>query len=132
MEMLVLLFRILILLAIIILVYTWIEYLKSPERKMRIAKDLKTFYFADEPDNSKKNIQFVYRGCLFEAEKYLGATENSFEVLNIHVTVRKPIELNGITRDDIYFLENELLLRYPYAKIEWKHPINKLILTPVE
>jgi len=130
--MLVLLFRILILLAIILLVYTWIEYLRSPERQVRIAKELKNFYFVDEPNNSKKNLQFVYKGCLFEGEKYLGTTEYSFEVLNIHVTVRDSLELNGFTRDDIYFLENELLIRYPHAKIEWKHPINKILLTSME
>ena len=130
--MLVLLFRILILLAIILLVYTWVEYLRSPERQVRIAKELNNFYFVDEPSNSKKNLQFVYKGCLFEGEKYLGTTEHSFEVLNIHVTVRDPVELNGFTRDDIYFLENELLIRYPHAKIQWKHPINKLLLTSME
>ena len=80
--MLVLFFRLLILLAIILLIYTWVEYLRSSERKMRIARNLNTFYFDDEANNSKKNLQFVYRGCLFEGEKYLGITENSFEVLN--------------------------------------------------
>lgn len=130
--MLVLLFRILILIAIILLVYTWIEYLRSPERKMRIAKELKSFYFLDEPNNSKKNLQFVYKGCVFEGEKYLGIAEDSFEVLNIHVTVRDSLELNGFTREDIYFMENELLLRYPHAKVEWKYPINKLLLTDME
>lgn len=130
--MLVLFFRILILLAIILLVYTWIEYLRSTERKMRIAKELNQFYLTDEPENSKKNILFVYKGCSFEGEKYLGVAENSFEVTNIHVSVIDPMELAGITREDLYFLENELLLRYPYAKIEWKHPINELVLTPIE
>lgn len=130
--MLVLLFRLLILLAIILLIYTWVEYLRSPERKMRIARELKNFYFVDDPNNIKKNLQFVYKGCLFEGEKYLGTTEHSFEVLNIHVTARDPLDLKGFTRDDIYFLENELLLRYPYARIEWKHPINKLLLTDME
>lgn len=131
--MLVLMFRILVLLAIILLVYTWVEYLRSPERKMRIAKELKQFYMYDEPHNSKKNLRFVYKGCTFEGEKYVDVAENSsFEVTNIHITVWNPMELRGITRDDIYFLENEILLRYPYAKIEWKHPINELIITPIE
>lgn len=130
--MLVLLFRILILLAIILLVYTWVEYLRSPERKIRIAKDLKQFYLYDEQGNSKKNLRFVYKGCAFEGEKYVGVAENSFEVTNIHITVSNSIELNGITREDLYFLENELLIRYPYAKIEWKHPISKLVLTPID
>lgn len=130
--MLVLLFRILILLAIILLIYTWIEYLRSSDRKIRIAKDLKQFYLDDEPKNSKKNLRFVYKGCTFVGEKYVGIAEDSFEVTNIHVSVCHPIELNGITREDLYFLENELLIRYPYAKIEWKHPISELVLTPLE
>lgn len=130
--MLVLLFRILILFAIILLVYTWISYLRSPERKMRIAKDLNQFYLTDEPNNSKKNLRFVYRGCTFEGEKYVGIAEDSFEVTNIHVSVCNPMDLKGITREDLYFLENELLIRYPYAKVEWKHPIDQLLITPME
>lgn len=130
--MLVLLFRILILLAIILLVYTWIEYVRSPERKIRIAKDLNQFYLADEPNNNKKNLRFVYKGCTFEGEKYVGIAEDSFEVTNIHVSVCHPIELKGVTREDLYFLESELLIRYPYAKIEWKHPINQLVITSIE
>jgi cbb3-type cytochrome oxidase subunit 3 len=130
--MLVLLFRILILLAIILLVYTWIEYLRSPERKMRIAKELNQFYLTDEPNNSKKNLRFVYKGCTFEGEKYVGIAEDSFEITNIHISVWNPMELKGITREDLYFLENEILLRYPFAKIEWKHPIDQLVITPIE
>lgn len=130
--MLVLLFRILILLAIILLVYTWIEYLRSPERKMRMAKELKQFYFYDDPNNSKKNLRFVYKGCSFEGEKYVGIAEDAFEVTNIHVTISNPMELKGLTREDLYFLEKELLIRYPYSKIEWKHPISQLVITQIE
>ncbi|WP_308418959.1 sigma-w pathway protein ysdB [Virgibacillus oceani] len=101
-------------------------------RKLRIAKTRDEFFLLDELQNSKKNVQFVYKGCLFEGEKYVGTTEDSFEVVNIHVYTPEPDDLRGITRDDLYFLEKELLIRYPYAKIEWKHPINKLILTPVK
>lgn len=130
--MLVLFLRFLILLAIILLVYTWIEYLRSSDRKIRIAKDLNQFYLDDEPKNSKKNLRFVYKGCTFVGEKYVGIAEDSFEIMTIHVSVCHPIELNGITREDLYFLENELLIRYPYARIEWKHPISELVLTPLE
>ncbi|WP_156291417.1 sigma-w pathway protein ysdB [Oceanobacillus salinisoli] len=130
--MIVILFRILILIALILLVYTWVQYLKNPERQLRIAKQTKDFFFVDEPNNSKKNLQFVYKGCLFDGEKYLGATEESFEVIDIHVSVRDPLELKGLTRDDIYFLENEILLRYPHAKIKWTHPIDELLLTKIE
>ncbi|APC48069.1 hypothetical protein [Virgibacillus halodenitrificans] len=130
--MIVVLFRILILVSIALLIYTWVQYYKNPQRKLRIAKESKEFYFVDQANNSKKNLQFVYKGCFFEGEKYLGTTEDSFEVVNINITVNDHLELRGLTRDDLYFLENEILLRYPYAKITWKHPINKLLLTTLE
>lgn len=130
--MIVVLFRILILVSIALLIYTWVQYYKNPQRKLRIAKYSKEFYFVDQANNSKKNLQFVYKGCFFEGEKYLGTTEDSFEVVNINITVNDHLELRGLTRDDLYFLENEILLRYPYAKITWKHPINKLLLTTLE
>ncbi|MGX4669866.1 sigma-w pathway protein ysdB [Cerasibacillus sp. JNUCC 74] len=125
--MIVILFRILIVIALALLVYTWIQYYRNPLRKLRIAKAEGDFYFLDDPNNSKKNVLFVYKGCLFEGEKYVGTTEDSFEVVDIQVTVKDPLELSGFRRDDLYFLEEEILIRYPFAKIEWKHPINKLL-----
>lgn len=130
--MILILFRVLILIALVLLLYTWFQYIRNPERRLRIAKAAKEFYFLDELDNSKKNVRFVYKGCLFEGEKYVGTTEDSFEVVDIHVKVDNPIELNGLTRDDLYFLESEILLRYPHAKIDWKHPINKLLITKID
>ncbi|GIO27782.1 sigma-w pathway protein ysdB [Ornithinibacillus bavariensis] len=127
--MIVILFRILIIAAIILLLYSIIQYFRNPERLLQHAKISNGFYFIDEQWNSKKNIRLVYKGCQFEGEKYVGTTENSFEIVDIHVTVTDPIELQGLTRDDIYFLEKELLIRYPYAKVTWKHPIDKLIVT---
>lgn len=130
--MIVLLFRILILAALVLLVYTISQYFRNPERKLQLAKDSNAFYMIDDSSNSKKNIQLVYKHCSFEGEKYLGTTEQSFEVVDIHVFARNPGELGGITREDLYFIEKELLIRYPYAKIEWKHPINKLLITSIE
>ncbi|GAA0426404.1 MAG: sigma-w pathway protein ysdB [Bacillota bacterium] len=126
--MIVILFRILIFIALALLIYTWVQYYRNPQRRLLIAKAEHKFYFLDEPNNSKKNVQFVYKGCLFEGEKYVGTTEDAFEVVNIHVTVKDSLELRGLTRDDLYFLEKEILIRYPYADIEWKHPINKLFI----
>ncbi|AVQ99585.1 sigma-w pathway protein ysdB [Oceanobacillus sp. M65] len=130
--MIVILFRVLVIIALVLLVYTLIQYYRNPSRRLRLAKVANEFFFLDEPNNSKKNVQFVYKGCLFEGEKYLGTTEDAFEVVNIHVTVRDPLELRGLTRDDLYFMEKEILMRYPYASIEWKHPINQLLLTSIE
>ncbi|MEN2765606.1 sigma-w pathway protein ysdB [Ornithinibacillus xuwenensis] len=127
--MIVILFRILIIAAVLLLTYSIIQYFRNPQRLLQHAKDSSGFYFIDEPSNSKKNIQFVYKGCQFVGEKYVGTTDNSFEIIDIHVTVVNSLELQGLSRDDIYFLEKELLIRYPHAKINWKHPINKLLLT---
>lgn len=130
--MIIILFRILLLIAIILLVYTFYEYYRNPKRKMQIAKKNQGFYFWDDRENSKKNFKFVHKGCSFEGEKYLGTTEQAFDVVTIHVFVHEPMELKGFTRDDLYFLEKEILIRYPHASIEWKHPVNKLILTPID
>lgn len=130
--MIIILFRILIIIAIVLLFYTLISYLRNPERRLKIAKETNGFYFLDEPDNSKKNLHFVYKGCLFGGEKYVGTTEQAFEVVDIHISVRNPMELAGLTREDLYFLEREILIRYPHAKIKWNHPINQLLLTHIE
>lgn len=130
--MIVLLFRLLIIIALALLVYTIVQYLRNPDRKLQLAKAANTFYMVDDEGNSKKNIQFSYKGCLFEGEKYIGATEDSFEVVDIHISARDTEELEGITREDLYFIEKELLIRYSYAAITWKYPINKLILTTID
>src|SRR5690625_457371 len=124
--MIVIMFRILLLMALVILFYTILQYLKNPQRRLEIAKSSNDFYFVDEANNSKKNLQFVYRGCLFEGEKYLGTTEESFNVVNIHIFVHDPSELLGITKDELTFLEEEIHNHYPHAKVNWKHPIDQL------
>ncbi|GEN31482.1 hypothetical protein HNQ35_000880 [Cerasibacillus quisquiliarum] len=123
------LFRILILIAVITIIYTLIKYFRNPMRYLAIAKEEGNFFFLDDPNNSKKNFQIVYKGCLFEGEKYLGTTDESFEVVTIHLSVKNPLELKGLSRDDLYFLEKEILFRYPHAELEWKHPINQLFDT---
>lgn len=130
--MIIILFRILILISIILLVYTFYQYYRNPKRKLHVAKANNDFYFLDESDNTKKNFQIAYKGCSFEGEKYLGATEQAFDVVDIHVFVHESTELKGFSREDLYFLEKEILERYPYSKIQWKHPVDKLVLTPLE
>ncbi len=127
--MIVIVLRLLIFIAIIILLYSAYKYLVNPKRKLEVAQERKIFYFLDEPDNIKKNFFITYKGFLFEGEKYLGTTENSFEVVNISVHAHKSDRLKGLERQDLYFLEEEILIRYPHAEVEWKHPINRLILT---
>ena len=37
------------------------------------------------------------------------------------------MKLQGMTKDDFKFLEKEILMNYPKAKINWKNPIEKLM-----
>ncbi|WP_026569747.1 MULTISPECIES: sigma-w pathway protein [Sediminibacillus] len=124
--MIVLLFRLLIFIAMVMLLYTIYKYLINPNRKLEVAREKKDFYFLDEPDNIKKNFLMTYKGFIFEGEKYLGTIEDSFDVVNISIHAHYPGELKGLERKDLYFMEEEVLIRYPYATIEWKHPIDKL------
>ncbi len=76
----------------------------------------------------RKIFFITYNGYLFEGEKYLGTTEDSFEVIHIMMHARNPEKLQGFERKDLYFLEEEILIRYPHAEIDWKHPIDRLHL----
>jgi len=125
--MLIPLFRILIIVTVLLLIYTLIQYIRNPYRKLKKSVRNGTFFFLDEANNAKKNILFTYKGCLFEAEKYLGTTTSAFEVVNIHIFVHEPMVLKGITIDDITFLEKKIIKQYPHAHIEWKHPINNIM-----
>ncbi|ELK47256.1 sigma-w pathway protein ysdB [Halobacillus sp. ACCC02827] len=127
--MIIILFRLLLLVAIAFILYTAYKFLINPRRKLDTAKDKKQFYFHDNKENSKENFLLTWKGLVFEGEKYLGATEDAFEVVNISVSAHHPERLQGLDREDIYFMEKEILIRYPYATIEWKYPMNRLILS---
>ncbi|KGX93406.1 sigma-w pathway protein ysdB [Pontibacillus halophilus JSM 076056 = DSM 19796] len=122
----VLLMRLFIFIAIILLLYAAYKYIINPKRKLELAHDKKQYHFMDDVENVKKNFLITYKGVLFEGEKYLGTTERSFDVVSISVWAREPNRLKGIEREDLYFVEKEILSRYPHAQIDWKYPINKL------
>ncbi|MFD1335248.1 sigma-w pathway protein ysdB [Oceanobacillus iheyensis] len=124
--MLVISFRILLIIAIALLIYTLVKYLRKPERKLMLAQQNKHFFILDEEQNDRKNFQLTYMGCLFEGEKYLGTTDNKFEVVDIHVTVKNPHQLQGLSKEDLHFIEDEIIFNYPYATITWKHPISQI------
>ncbi|MFQ3542548.1 sigma-w pathway protein ysdB [Halobacillus rhizosphaerae] len=130
--MIILLFRLLLLAAIAFIIYTAYKFVVNPKRKLDLARDKKDFYFHDNKENTKQNFLMTYKGFVFEGEKYLGATDHSFEVVNVSVSAHNPERLQGLEREDIYFLEEEILIRYPYASIEWKYPINRLIIHPLK
>ncbi|MGP4062534.1 sigma-w pathway protein ysdB [Halobacillus sp. H74] len=130
--MIIILFRLLLLIAIAFIIYTAYKFIVNPRRKLELARDKREFYFHDNKENTKENFLITLKGNVFEGEKYLGTTEDSFEVVNINVSAHNPEKLQGLDREDIYFMEQEILIRYPHASIEWKYPVNRLIIHPLK
>ena len=122
-----LLLRLILFVVIIYLFYKAFRYLTDPKRKLDEAYEKGQYYFYDDVKNVRKNFFISYKGALFEGEKYLGTTDDAFEVVSIFVWVHDPATLNGFTKADFKFLEKEILMNYPKAKINWKNPIEKLM-----
>ncbi|MBB4824220.1 hypothetical protein HNO89_001442 [Sporosarcina luteola] len=122
-----LLIRVFIIAFIIYLFYRGIRYLTDPKRKLDEAHEQEQFYFYDDLKNVRKNFFITYKGALFEGEKYLGTTEDAFDVVSIFVWVKDETKLHGFTKDDFHFLAAEITSNYPNAEINWKNPIEKLM-----
>lgn len=119
--------RLLILALIIYVFYKILRYLFEPMRKLDEAYEKEQYYFYDEVKNVRKNFFITYKGALFEGEKYLGTTDQAFEVVSIFIWTKDPAKLQGLTKDDLRFLQNEIKMNYPDAKINWKSPIEQLM-----
>ena len=125
--MIIVLLRFVIIAFIIYFFYRGISFLMDPKRKLDEAVEKNSYYFYDDIKNVRKNFFITYKGALFEGEKYLGTTKDSFEVVSIFVWVKDTMTLQGMTKEDFLFLENEINMNYPDAKISWKNPIEKLM-----
>jgi hypothetical protein len=121
------LIRLLILILIIYAFYKILCYLFDPKRKLDEAYEKEQYYYYDEVKNVRKNFFITYKGALFEGEKYLGTTDQSFEVVSIFIWTKDPAKLQGLTKEDLRFLQNEIKMNYPDAKINWKSPIEQLM-----
>lgn len=119
--------RLAIFFLILYLIVKMIKYLFNPKRKLELAHEEKRYFFFDDSENIRKNFLITYNGVLFEGEKYLGTTDQSFEVISIFVWPHNVNALNGLTYQDFLFLEKEITLRYPNAAIDWKSPIKELV-----
>jgi hypothetical protein len=123
----ILIVRLLIIAMIIFLLYTAVKYLLSPKRKLELAHEQKKFYFLDDTTNIRQNFLLTHNGALFEGEKYLGTTEQAFEVVSIFIWPKSKSELNGMERKDFQFIEAEIKKKYPNALIDWKSPIKEFM-----
>ncbi|MGK7377966.1 sigma-w pathway protein ysdB [Planococcus sp. 1R117A] len=121
------LIRLIVIAIILYLIYRLFRYLLDPTRKFDAAVKNGAYYFYDDVNNVRKNFFITMRGVVFEGEKYIGATEEAFEVASIFVWVENPEKLHGFTKDDFYFLEKEIRMHYPKAQINWKNPIEQLM-----
>ena len=119
--------RFIILAVLIFAFYKLLQYIFDPKRKLDEAYEKGNYYVYDDVKNVRKNFFITYKGALFEGEKYLGTTDNAFDVISIFVSVHNLAELQGLTKEDFEFLQNEILMSYPSAKISWIEPIEKLI-----
>lgn len=122
-----LLFRFLIIALVIYIFYKCVRFLTDPKRKLDEAYERGQYYFYDDNKNVRQNFFISFKGALFEGEKYLGTTENAFEVVSIFVWAKDPGKLQGLTKKDFEYLQNEIQISYPMAKINWKSPIEQLL-----
>ncbi len=88
-------------------------------RKLEYAKNQKRFFLLDDKSNPRKNFLLTYKGAVFEGEKYLGITGDSFSVISISLWPKNADKLEGMTHDDFLFIKSELAKSYPHASIEW-------------
>ena len=92
--------HILRLLIIVLIIYTFykiLRYLFDPKRKLDEAHEKESYYFYDDIKNVRKNFFITYKGVMFEGEKYLGTTDQAFEVVSIFVWTKDPSKLHGFT-----------------------------------
>jgi len=120
-------FRLLLLAAIIFIFYRLIKYLVNPKRKLELAQEQKNFYLLDDIENVRKNFLLTYKGVLFEGEKYLGTTEYAFEVVSILIWPKNNASLKGLAYEDFLFIEDQINEVYPGATISWKSPVKEFM-----
>ncbi|HHW37668.1 MAG TPA: sigma-w pathway protein ysdB [Bacillales bacterium] len=123
----VILFRLLILALMIFLIIKTIKYIANPKRKLELAHEQKQFYFWDIHENVRKNFLLTYKGVLFEGEKYLGTTDNAFDVVSVFIWAKNPDKLQGLEREDFLKIQEEVKKHYPNARIDWKNPIRNFL-----
>ena len=111
----------------ILLIVKTIKYIANPKRKLELAHEQKQFYFWDIHENVRKNFLLTYKGVLFEGEKYLGTTNNAFEVVSVFIWAKDPDKLQGLEREDFLKIQDEVKKHYPNARIDWKNPIRNFL-----
>jgi hypothetical protein len=123
----VLIFRALLFILIAIGLYWCFKFFLNPQRKMTQALEEGRTLIMDDKKVVHRNMLIAFKGVLFEAEKYMGTTEEAFQIIKIHVWPRDNQKLVGLEKKDFQELNRIIKARYPYADISWKSPIKELL-----
>ncbi|KGM44875.1 sigma-w pathway protein ysdB [Neobacillus niacini] len=107
-------------------VFVTMKFLLKPTRKLEAARKHKRFLLLDN-EEVIKNFQVTYNGAVFTGEKYLGATKNNIDVVSISLSPNHPTAVQGMAKEDFYFIEKKILEKYPAAQIHWKSPIHEFL-----
>ncbi|MEH7010592.1 sigma-w pathway protein ysdB [Neobacillus niacini] len=110
----------------IFIIFVTIKFLLKPTRKLETARKHKRFLLVDN-EEVIKNFQLTYNGVVFTGEKYLGATKNSIDVVSISLSPDHTTSIQGMAKEDYYFIEKKIHEKYPVAQINWKSPIHEFL-----
>lgn len=123
----ILMIRFLLCMLLIIAIYWCLKYFLHPKRKLTQAIELKRTLMMDDKKSVHRNLLLSYKGVLFEGEKYMGTSNDSFQIVKIHVWARDHDKLVGLQREDFMEIGEIIKGQYPFAEISWKSPIKELL-----
>jgi hypothetical protein len=120
------LLRFVLLLFIFFLISYAVRSLFTTKRKLEAARKQKRFLLIDEED-VRKNFLLTYKGAVFAGEKYMGPTDNTFDVVSIFIWPENAITLKGLIKDDFFYIDKKIHEYYPHAEIHWKSPVKEFL-----
>ena len=124
--MIVIILRLALLALLVYVVYRAVQFLGSPDRRLKSAQAKKHFYFLDEQKNARKNLKLTFKGVLFEGEKHIPSKDHPLFIHTIFVWTEAPEEkLSSFTEEDFAKLEENIKAHYPDCKIDWDSNIQK-------
>lgn len=109
-------------------IYKMGKYYFSIPRKLEAARNQGRFLLLDDNNNPRKNFLLTFKGAVFEGEKYLGLTDDSFAVISISIWLKDIPQPGQLSREDFFFIQTELLKSYPKAAIEWTGTAKVILL----
>ncbi|WP_066311375.1 sigma-w pathway protein ysdB [Bacillus sp. FJAT-29814] len=111
---------------IVFLFYRAVKYLVQPTRKLESARKHHQFFMSDH-DDVRKNIVLTYKGAVFAGEKYMGPTDETFDVVSISLWPENTASLKGMVREDFCFIDRKIKEHYPNAEINWRSPVKEFL-----